>query len=131
TGWAPPEPTSLTDILSFLQNLTTAAFVVLGLAVAISWARHRDRTQGFLALAIVLLSLVSLLSRIPSHLAPTLLRTIDLILRVGSAYALLRFRGSLIPVRRAWHVAAVAAMVTGLALFIGRSEEHTSELQSR
>src|SRR2546426_969250 len=59
TGWAPPEPTSLTDILSFLQNLTTAAFVVLGLAVAISWARHRDRTQGFLALAIVLLSLVA------------------------------------------------------------------------
>ena len=111
----------MTDILSFLQNLTTAAFVVLGLAVAISWARHRDRTQGFLALAIVLLSLVSLLSRIPSHLAPKLLSTIDLILFVGSAYALLRFRGSLIPVRRAWHVAAVAAMVTGLALFIGAS----------
>src|SRR2546425_9703788 len=117
---APPDLT-VSQAVAVLQNITTIAFVLLGLAVAISWARHRDRTQGFLALAIVLLSLVSLLSRIPSHLAPKLLSTIDLILFVGSAYALLRFRGSLIPVRRAWHVAAVAAMVTGLALFIGAS----------
>src|SRR5437660_12329451 len=119
TGWAPPEPTSLTDILSFLQNLTTAAFVLLGVAVGIAWARHRDRSQGFLALAIVLLSLVSLLGRIPTHIAPTLLTTINLVLFVGSAYALLRFRGSLIPLPRVWHAAAVAAMVGGLALFLG------------
>src|SRR5947209_15358811 len=120
TGSAPPER-AVSQVLGVLQNVTTLAFVLLGVATGMSWARHRDRSQGFLALAIILLSLVSLLSRIPSHLAPKLLSTIDLILFVGSAYALLRFRGSLIPVRRAWHVAAVAAMVTGLALFIGAS----------
>jgi signal transduction histidine kinase/CheY-like chemotaxis protein len=109
----------VTDVLAFLQNLTTVAFVVLGGAVAITWARHRDRSQGFLALAIILLSLVSLLSRIPAHPAPKLLTTIDLVLFVGSAYALLRFRNSLISMPRAWHVAAVVAMVGGLGLYLG------------
>ena len=109
----------MTEVLAFLQNLTTVAFVLLGVAVGIAWARHRDRSQGFLALAIVLLSLVSLLGRIPAHIAPTLLTTINLVLFVGSAYALLRFRGSLIPLPRVWHAAAVAAMVGGLALFLG------------
>jgi signal transduction histidine kinase/CheY-like chemotaxis protein len=109
----------VTDVLAFLQNLTTVAFVVLGVAVAITWARHRDRSQGFLALAIILLSLVSLLSRIPTHLAPKLLSTIDLVLFVGSAYALLRFRNSLISMPRAWHAAAVVAMVGGLGLYLG------------
>ena len=65
----------MTEVLAFLQNLTTVAFVLLGVAVGIAWARHRDRSQGFLALAIVLLSLVSLLGRIPTHIAPTLLTT--------------------------------------------------------
>jgi signal transduction histidine kinase/CheY-like chemotaxis protein len=108
----------VTEVLAFLQNLTTVAFVLLGAAVGIAWARHRDRSQGFLALAIVFLSLVSLLGRIPTHIAPTLLTTINLVLFVGSAYALLRFRGSLIPLPRVWHAAAVAAMVGGLALVL-------------
>ncbi len=116
----------MTSVLAFLQNLTTIAFVLLGVAVGISWARHRDRSQGFLALAIVLLSLVSLLGRIPAHLAPMLLAGINLILFVGSAYALLRFRGSLIPLPRVWHAAVVGAIVAGLVLFIGASILHAS-----
>jgi signal transduction histidine kinase/DNA-binding response OmpR family regulator len=111
----------VTSVLAFLQNLTTIAFLLLGAAIVISWARHRDRTQGFLALAIVLLSLVSVLGRIPAllHFTPPLLSEIDLLLFVGSAYALLRFRGSLIPVSRAWHASAVGAMVVGLVLYFG------------
>ena len=102
-----------------LQNVTTAGFVVLGVAVAISWARHRDRSNGFLALAIVLLSVVSLLGRVPALLKFTvpLLTQIDLVLFVGSAYALLRFRGSLIPVSQRWHVVAVTAIALSLLGF--------------
>ncbi len=110
----------MSQVLAVLQNVTTVAFVLLGLATAISWARHRDRSLGFLALAIVLLSIVSLLSRIPAllHFTPPLLTEINLILFVGSGYALLRFRGSLIPLPRAWHVASVVAMAGGIAVFL-------------
>jgi len=111
----------VTDVLAFLQNLTSVAFLFLGGAIAISWARHRDSSRGFMALAIVLLSLVSVLGRVPQllHFTPPLLTEIDLLLFAGSAYALLRFRGSLIPLPRVWHAAAVGSMVGGLALFFG------------
>src|SRR6266581_6933419 len=163
TDSARPERTLVTDVLAFLQNLQTVAFVMLGVAVAVGWARHRGRAQGYLGLAIILLSLVSVLGRLPQLLHVTVpgLSDLDLILFVGSAYALLRFRDSLIPLPRAWHVAAVSAIVVGLVLFFGaqligapvqvqtvaalliiavwgvsvlepiRSEEHTSELQSQ
>jgi signal transduction histidine kinase/DNA-binding response OmpR family regulator len=127
----------MTQVLSVLQNLTTVAFVLLGLATATTWARHRDRTLGFLALAIVLLSTVSLLGRIPQllHFTPPLLTEIDLILFVGSGYALLRFRDALMPLRRAWHLAAVVAMTGAilvflLARFVGPAAGASTQLQT-
>jgi len=106
--------------LAVLQDITMVAFVLLGVAVAISWARHRDRSLGYLALAIVLLSTVSLLGWLPVllHITVPLLTEISLILFVVSGYSLLRFRGSLIPLPRAWHVAAVAAMAAGITVFL-------------
>src|SRR2546426_46301 len=96
-----PDP-AVSQVLGVLQNVPTLAFVLLGVATGMSWARHRDRSQGFLALAIILLSLVSLLGRVPQvlHFTPPLLMELNLILFVGSSYALLRFRGSLIPLPR-------------------------------
>jgi signal transduction histidine kinase/DNA-binding response OmpR family regulator len=95
-----------------LQNLTALAFVLLGLATAAGWVRRRDRSLGWLALAIILLSLVALLGRIPALIGftPPLLSDLSLIGFVGSGYALLRFRGSLIPLARRWHVAAAVAL---------------------
>ncbi|HSS94785.1 MAG TPA: response regulator [Candidatus Dormibacteraeota bacterium] len=108
------------DLLAVLETISTLAFVLLGLATAISWTRHRERSLGFLALAIILLSLVSVLGRIPAllHFTPPLVTEITLVLFVGSSYALLRFRGSLIPLPRAWHVAAVVAMAVAIAVFL-------------
>ncbi len=110
----------MTNVLAALQNVTTVAFVLLGVATAVTWARHRDRSLGWLALAIILLSSVSVLGRLPQllHYTPPLLTEIDLIFFVGSSYALLRFRASLIPLGRVWHVAAVTAMVGALAVYI-------------
>lgn len=106
------------DALLYLQNAGAIAFVLLGVATAVGWARRKDRSLGFLALAIVLLSLVSLLGRIPAAYSPPLLPQISLIALMGSGYALLRFRGSLIPLPRRWHVAAVAAIVVASVGFI-------------
>jgi hypothetical protein len=102
--------------LQFLQNADAIAFVLLGVATAVGWARRRDRSLGFLALAIVLLSLVSLLGRIPAAYQPPLLPQLSVLALMGSGYALLRFRGSLIPLSRRWHAAAVAAI---LVVFFG------------
>ena len=99
------------DALIYLQNAGAIAFVLLGVATAVGWARRKDRSLGFLALAIVLLSLVSLLGRIPPGYAPPLIPQISLIAFMGSGYALLRFRGSLIPLTQVWHAVAVIAIV--------------------
>jgi len=109
----------LKEFLPYVQNAGAIAFVVLGLVTAVTWARRRDHALGFLALAIVLLSLVSLLGRIPAGYAPPLLPQISLLVFMGSGYALLRFRGSLIPLPARWHAIAVVAMLGASIGFLG------------
>jgi signal transduction histidine kinase/CheY-like chemotaxis protein len=106
------------ETLPYLANADAIAFVLLGVATAVGWAKGRDRSLGFLALAIVLLSLVSLLGRIPPDYTPPLLPQISLLLFMGSGYALLRFRGSLIPVSMRWHAIAVIAMLGASSAFL-------------
>jgi signal transduction histidine kinase/CheY-like chemotaxis protein len=107
----------MTQVVAFLQNADAIAFVLLGIATATSWARRRDRSLAYLALAIVLLSLVSLLGRIPAAYAPPLLPQLSLLVFMGSGYALLRFRGSLIPLPRRWNAAAVVAVVAAFLAY--------------
>jgi len=108
------------SVVAFMQNVDALAFVVLGIAVGIGWARRRDRPLGFLALAIVLLSSVSLLGRIPAllHYTPPLLSEISLIAFMGCGYALLRYRDSLIPLPNPWHAVAVVAVAAASGLFL-------------
>src|SRR5260370_16068082 len=108
------------SVIDFMQNVDALAFVVLGVAVGIGWARRRDRSLGFLALAIVLLSAVSLLGRLPQLLGfmPPLMSEISLIAFVGCGYALLRYRASLIPLPNRWHAAAVVAVAAAGGLFV-------------
>jgi signal transduction histidine kinase/CheY-like chemotaxis protein len=100
------------DLITFMANLDAVAFLVLCVVVGAVWLRHRDLSTGWLALAIVLLSLVTLLGRVPSVLrfTPPLMSQVSLVAFVGSGYALLRYRGSLIPLTRAWHAAAAAVL---------------------
>jgi len=105
------------DVLTFLQNADAIAFAVLGVVTALVWAKRRDRSLGFLALAIVLLSLVSLLGRVPAAFTPPLLPQLSLVAFVGSGYALVRFRGSLIPISPRWHAAAATVLVVTTAAY--------------
>jgi signal transduction histidine kinase/DNA-binding response OmpR family regulator len=109
----------MADAVAWLQNISAAAFVLLGAATAASWLRRRDPATGFLALAIVLLSSVTLLARLPAvlHMTPPLLEQLDLVLFMGSGYALLRFRGSLIPLPHRWHAGACISMLAASGLF--------------
>src|ERR1700674_5424247 len=100
------------EVLPSLQNLGAIAFFLLGVATVVVWLRHRDRSLLFLGLAIVLLSLVSLLGRIAAvmNFSPQLLTELSLVAFMASGYALLLYRDSMIPLRRAWHVIALATI---------------------
>ena len=117
-------------LVPWLQDAVAAAFVVLGLVTAVSWLRSRDRSMGFLALAIILLSAVSGLGRLQAHLPFTipLLGTLNLLGFAGSGYALLLYRDSLIPLPRRWHAVAIASLaaasvflIVAQALSVGRT----------
>ena len=99
----------MTEILPYLQNLSGIAFVLLGVFTIAAWLRHRDHSLLYLGLAIVLLSLVSLVGRIAAvtNINPPLMSEISLVAFMASGYALLLYRNSLIPLRRAWLVAAL------------------------
>jgi signal transduction histidine kinase/CheY-like chemotaxis protein len=97
------------QLVQVLQAADALAFVLLGLATAVSWLRHRERSVGWVALAIVLLSLAILLGSLPA-LAVTAF--------MGSAYALLRYRDALIPLNRRWHVVAAAFMAVVLGALL-------------
>ena len=58
------------EILPYLQNAAAIAFVLLGIATGIGWLKRRDKSLGWLALAIVLLSAVSILGRVPALVHP-------------------------------------------------------------
>ena len=120
----------MNDLVPWLQDAVAAAFVVLGLVTAVSWLRSRDRSMGFLALAIILLSAVSGLGRLQAHLPFTipLLGTLNLLGFAGSGYALLLYRDSLIPLPRRWHAVAIASLaaasvflIVAQALSVGRT----------
>jgi signal transduction histidine kinase/CheY-like chemotaxis protein len=107
----------LNSLIQALQYVTSAAFVLLGVAVAMSWLRRRDRSLGWLALAIGLLSLVSLVGTASMVLKSlfgfqsAIVSDLSLVAFVASAYALLRYRSSFIPVSRTWHGVVATVMV--------------------
>ena len=114
------------DLITFVANLTAIAFLLLGLAVTAQWWRDRDRSAGWLALAIVLLSLVILLGRLPSLLGftPPLMSQLSLIAFVGSGYALLRYRVGIIPLAARWHVGALIVMAAAVVADIVATAAH-------
>src|SRR5882672_2129741 len=108
------------EALPYLENLGAIAFCLLGVATVVVWLRHRDRSLLFLGLAIVLLSLVSLLGRITVvlHIGSPLLAELSLVGFMASGYALLMYRNSLIPLGRAWQAAALVAIASSTIAYV-------------
>ena len=90
-----------------VAELVAVAFGLLAVSTALSWLRHRSAGRGWLALAIVLLSVLPGLVQAQRALKPQPVWPFDDILLlafVGSGYALLRFRDHYMPLsrRRRW-----------------------------
>ncbi|TMC54422.1 MAG: response regulator [Chloroflexi bacterium] len=107
-------------LVSFLENTVAVAFVALGVVTAITWVRRRDRSMGFLALAIILLAVVSGLGRLQAYIPIMLpfLGVIELLGFMGTAYALLLYRNSVIPIPRRWHAVAIASLAAVSVLLV-------------
>src|ERR1700694_2331198 len=106
-----------------MTALEAAGMIALGgvgASTAVNWIRRRDPASGFLALAIILLSAVTLLGQVLSliHFTSPLMSPIEVVLFMASGYALFRYRGSLLSLPRRWHVAGVSTMAAASGLYI-------------
>ncbi|TMD76093.1 MAG: hypothetical protein E6I77_09840, partial [Chloroflexi bacterium] len=108
------------DLVTFVQNIEAVAFLALGVATAALWLRNRDRSSAYLALAIVLLSLVVAFGRLVTllHISSPAVSFLTLLAFVGSGYALLSYRHALIPLSRTWRVGAAAALVATVVAYL-------------
>ena len=103
--------------MTVMQNVDAIAFLLLGLATAVIWLRNRNRSTGYMALAIVLLSLVVALGRVTAftRFGAPVVQVVSLVGFMGSGLALLCYRASLIPLRRPWLLAATALVAVSIA----------------
>ena len=85
----------MTEAATVAQDLTAAAFVALGAAIAYRWIRDRSHAQGMLATGLIALAVVAALGRIPDP--PLALAAVELVLFMLSAFFILLFRGEFIP----------------------------------
>ena len=108
------------DLVTFVQNIEAVAFLALGVATAALWLRNRDRSSAYLALAIVLLSLVVAFGRLVTllHISSPAVSFLTLLAFVGSGYALLSYRHALIPLSRTWRVGAAAALAATVVAYL-------------
>ena len=112
----------MTFILQALQYATAAGFVLLAAITLRDWLRSRVASRGYLALAIGMLGVVSLVSQVGRFIQPPLSIAISLFTVFAfmlSGYALLLFRDSLIPLHektkaRVGAVCLAASVVVGV-----------------
>ena len=96
------------------QDLTAAAFVALGIAVAYRWYQDRQRTQPALAAALITLAVVAALGRVPN---PSLaLSMLNLVLFMLSGFFVLLFRSEFVPLSRKTLIAAYVLLAFGIAV---------------
>jgi signal transduction histidine kinase len=108
--------------LQIVQAVVSLSFLALGTFTVVDFVRHRERSRGYLALALGTLGLTSVAGQVNAltgyHLAA--LGDLALILFMVSGYALLLFRDSFIPLSRGLRIGALVltAAVTALALAV-------------
>src|SRR5579859_5249240 len=110
----------MTEALQVLSYAVSLVFVLLGLFTLRDYLRHRERSRGYLALAIGLLGLVSLgglVQRFTGPLGPAFQDGLVVVL-LASGYALLLFRGSFIPIRPGTQWVALGSLIAVAAIYI-------------
>ncbi|HUE67139.1 MAG TPA: histidine kinase dimerization/phospho-acceptor domain-containing protein, partial [Candidatus Acidoferrum sp.] len=107
-------------LLSFLEDAVAIGFALLGVFTAMTWLRRRERSLAYLALAIIQLAVVTGLGRLQGHLPvdARFLSLVELLAFAGSAFALVLYRNSVIPLPRRWLVAAAVSLTAASVLLL-------------
>ena len=98
-------------VVALVQDLTSAGFVALGLAIAFRWYREKGRAQGKLTIALVALAAVALLGRLPQSLLLSLVAVVALMV---SAYFVLLFRDEFLALSRRAHWTSGLVLAAGI-----------------
>ena len=104
--------------LQMVQAVVSLSFLALGVFTVVDWLRHRERSRGYLALALATLGLTSVLSQLNAltgYRVPAV-GGLTLVLFMVSGYSLLLFRDSFIPLSRRLRVGALVLTVTATAI---------------
>jgi signal transduction histidine kinase len=114
----------VSEPLQIVQAAVSLSFLALGVFTVVDWLRHRERSRGYLALALATLgvtSVVGQLNTLTGHRLDPALGDLALVLFMASGYALLLFRDSFIPLSRRLQVGALALTLaaTAFALVVG------------
>jgi signal transduction histidine kinase len=111
----------MSEVLQFLSYAASLAFIVLGLFTLRYYLSHRERSRGFLALAIGLLAVTSVLSQVQTVTGNALGvagQDLSVVVFLASGYALLLFRSSFIRLSRRARWIALAAVILAAGAFI-------------
>jgi PAS domain S-box-containing protein len=112
----------VTEALAVLRWAVGAALTLLAILTLVDWIRHRDRSRQYLAIAVGVLGVVSVLGQVkPADLTGRVVLTVvDLALFMTSALAVLFFRNSLIRFRPwvLWACTVFVLAVTGGAVAV-------------
>jgi signal transduction histidine kinase len=110
----------MTGALHVVQAVVSLSFLALGLFTVIDWLSHRERSRGYLALALGTLGLTSVasqLSALAGYRFEPWMGDVTIILVMTSGYALLLFRDSLFPLHPSVRLSAL--VLTGLVTAFG------------
>jgi signal transduction histidine kinase len=125
------------NVLVGLQLATEVAFVLLTLAAAIDWTRHRDTRSGHLAIAFGSLTALIVIAPVVGHAGPLnqLVTDASLVIFLLSGYALLMFRDAMIPlgvVTRRWVTVGIlaVAVLASIAQFSFDPQKPLTPLQA-
>jgi PAS domain S-box-containing protein len=96
----------MSTALALLGDLVSVSLLLLGIGAIATWLRTRDLEWGALALAIVLLAGIQVTGWLYSFLGgpPPLVRGLQLLGLIGSAYCIFRFRDLLVAYGPRWRL---------------------------
>jgi signal transduction histidine kinase len=109
------------EALQVLTYAVSLAFIFLGVLTLRDYLMHRERSRGFLALAIGLLAVTTTLSQVQALTNNALGvagQDLSIVVFLASGYALLLFRGSFIRLSRRAQLIALAAVLVTAAVYI-------------
>lgn len=105
--------------LEIVQAVVSLSFLALGVLTVADWLRHRERSRGYLALALGTLGLTSVigqLNAVTGYRFGAPIEDLAIVFFMTSGYALLLFRDSFIPLSRRLRIGALLLTLAATAL---------------